>query len=201
MSSFLEILNQTASLISLIAVAMLTSYFSWREKRDKKIQTLKKEKGEIEIEIEQKRHLDEMNGINDKITNIKNNQDSLIKSIEKIKESLDTVMDITAEDNKTIKNIIEKMEYNHRNIKELNKQIHELEATIEHQGDTMQYISSNLYNRIIYSKSLANVVTTLAEALKDNHIDSNIHDSLADFKKIEDELFFSMSELSLDIKK
>lgn len=190
----LDLLNEYSSLVSVVAIAALSAYFTWRDSRDKKIKKLEKDNADLKEEALKLKHEEERKEMEDRIKALEDTQKELVKSIHGIEHRLEEAILLSKEDREIIEELAENTENNHKQIKEINKQLDSIFDMIEKQNESISHISTNLINCMQYTKALADVVTTLAEAMRDNHINGNVTAAIAKFKESENKLFDAMCE-------
>lgn len=193
----LNIFNELAPAISIILVGFLTWFFDRRDKKNKRIRDLENQKRELEIKAFKEEHQREQKKIYSRIETLEQRQTKVLDSFEEIKEGLDKVIRITLEDRETIESLNTQFNKDHDKIVKMNNKLDDLFDAVEQQNEDLRRLSTNLHNCIIYTQSVANVVTTLAEALRDNHFNSNITETVADFRRKEQEIFTAISETAI----
>lgn len=215
MSDLGAILIEYSGLIATVAVAIVAGVSEYRIKRDKKINALESEKKRLEDEAEKKARQkekeeiyqaiddlreecqEELGSIKERIKCTEESQQMILNRMDDIMTGLEKVIKITLEDREIIENFRDRFEIDHRSTKNISDKLDDIQQAFEKQNEDMQRISANLHNSIIYTQSVANVVTTLAEALRDNHMNSNITECVSEFRKKEQEVFTAISEANV----
>lgn len=190
----IEIFNNLAPAVSIILVGFLTWFFDRRDKKNKRIRELENRQKELETKAIKEEYQRDMKKINSRLESLESDRSSISESIEELREGMDKVIRIILEDREIIEKLNSNFDNDHKNLLKMNDKLDELFDRIENQNENLRNLSTNLHNCIIYTQSVANVVTALAEALRDNHIDGNITKSIAEFRKKEQEIFTAISE-------
>lgn len=83
----------------------------------------------------------------------------------------------------------------------LTKLVTELTANLELHGDEITHLSALSKASIDYTKEISNVITALAEGLRDNNIDGNVSRAIESFRKFESSQLQTMYRIMDDKRK
>lgn len=83
----------------------------------------------------------------------------------------------------------------------LTKLVTDLTDNLELHGDEITYLSTLSKASIDYTKEISNVITALAEGLRDNNIDGNVSRAIESFRKFESSQLQTMYRIMDDKRK